>query len=292
MDSIGATLRPNWFVDVCAAQQRLAGSTLDGDCDTFARGLDRFWDDLPAPGSQIERRVLHDCIVATLTEAGHQCHTAFHERHPYIPCGGSPLSELAALVRSADSQPGIMRWSQEYLRAFKEQHVWPAHWRAARYLDRHFREALDVAGLAHHVASGRATLTSQFKQAFGVTIRRYHRRLRIREALVELRRVGSKVEDVARMVGYQSAKNFYQGLKDETGLTPSAVRELSESELRRLLDVTLSSPHSRILAGEAVRASVGAPDFDQRPGVVQSGQKEQDACARPLLQVLSAPSGT
>jgi hypothetical protein len=85
------------------------------------------------------------------------------------------------------------------------------------------------------------------------------------------------------MVGYQSAKNFYQGLKDETGLTPSAVRELSESELRRLLDVTLSSPHSRVLAGEAVRASVGRLDFDQRPGVVQSGQKEQDACARPLL---------
>jgi AraC-like DNA-binding protein len=49
------------------------------------------------------------------------------------------------------------------------------------------------------------------------------------------------------MVGYQSPKSFYESLKHETGLTPSDIRNLAESAVRRLLDVTLAMP-SRIAA--------------------------------------------
>ena len=236
-------------MDVSAAQQRLAGSTLDGDCDLFARGLERFQNDLPAPRSHIERRVLHDCVIATLTEASHYCHRAFHERHPEVSCGGSPLAEMGSVWRDANWKQIIIRWTHEHRHAFQERHDWPAHVQVADYLDLHFREPLDVKELAHRVACGRTTLLRQFKAAFGMTIGRYQRRLRIRQAISDLRACGSKIDNVARMVGYQSPKSFYESLKNETGLTPSNIRNLAESAVRRLLDVTLAMP-SRIAAND------------------------------------------
>jgi AraC-like DNA-binding protein len=75
-----------------------------------------------------------------------------------------------------------------------------------------------------------------------MTIGQYQGRLRLRHGIIDLRACDSKVDDVARMLGYRSPKNFYGVLKDQTGLTPSEVRNLTESAVRRLLDVTLALP--------------------------------------------------
>ena len=236
------SIRPDWFMAVSAAQQRLAGSTLDGDCDLFARGLERFQDDLPAPRSHIERRVLHDCVIATLTEAGHQCHRAFHGRHPEVSCGGSPVAEMGPVWRDANWSEVISRWTHEYRHAFQVRHAWPAHVQVAEYLDLHFREPLDVRELARRFACGRTPLLRQFKAAFGMTIGRYQTRLKIRQAIIDLRGCGAKIDDVARILGYRSPKSLYANLKNQTGLRPSDVRNLAESAVRRLLDVTLAMP--------------------------------------------------
>jgi AraC-like DNA-binding protein len=55
----------------------------------------------------------------------------------------------------------------------------------------------------------------------------------------DLRIVDSNVEAAANLVGYRSPKNFYAALKAETGLTPSEARNLTEAQVRRLLDVEL-----------------------------------------------------
>lgn len=236
-------LRSEWFAEVAAAQQRLAGFTLDGDCETFARGVERFSNDLPTPRSAIERRVLRDCVVATLTEAGHHCHRAFHRRCPEMPCGGSPLPDLAPVWTDTGGDEAITRWTREYRQAFSARHVWPPSMRVATCLDRHFREPFDLRDMTHRVACGRTTLIRQFKASFGMTIGQYQRRLRIRRAIIDLRTCGSKIDDVARMLGYRSPKNFYTTLKEQTGLTPADVRNLTDSEIRQLLDVTVPFPH-------------------------------------------------
>jgi AraC-like DNA-binding protein len=78
----------------------------------------------------------------------------------------------------------------------------------ADYLDLHFREPLDVRELAHRVACGRTALLRQFKTAFGMTIGSYQTRLRLRQAVIDLRENDSKIDDVARMVGYRSPKSI------------------------------------------------------------------------------------
>ena len=60
-----------------------------------------------------------------------------------------------------------------------------------------------------------------------------------RQAVIDLRSADSNVEAVAKLVGYRSPKNFYAALKSETGLTPSEARNLTEAQLRRLLDMEL-----------------------------------------------------
>jgi transcriptional regulator GlxA family with amidase domain len=75
-----------------------------------------------------------------------------------------------------------------------------------------------------------------------MTIGQYQGRLRLRRGIIDLRACDSKVDDVARMLGYRSPKNFCGVLKDQTGLTPSEARNLTESAVRRLLDVTLALP--------------------------------------------------
>ncbi len=159
-----------------------------------------------------------------------------------MSCGGSPLSEMGSVWRDANLSDAISRWTREYRHAFQARHVWPAHVRVADYLDLHFREPLDLRELAHRVACGRTAVLRQFRTAFGMTIGRYQTRLRLRQAIVDVRGCGSKIDDVARTVGYRSPKSFYENLKNQTGLTPSDVRNLAESAVRRLLDVTLAMP--------------------------------------------------
>ena len=68
-----------------------------------------------------------------------------------------------------------------------------------------------------------------------------------------LRRPGSNVGAVACEVGYHSAKNFYRALQGLTGLTPSEIRQLPESEAVRMLATLdlpapgLLRPHARIV---------------------------------------------
>ena len=133
----------------------------------------------------------------------------------------------------------LTRWVHEYLHTLERDHGWPAHWKIARHLDQYFREPLHIGRLAHAFGRGRTVLMRDFRRAFGLTIAGYQTRLRLRHAVIDLRRPGSNVEAVARLVGYKSPKNFYAALKAETGLTPSEARSLTEAQLRRLLDVEL-----------------------------------------------------
>jgi len=202
-------LGTDWFHALTTACQRLAGSTLNGDREAFAEGVERFRDDLPRARSAVERRVLEDCVSPAVWKGSHEPHAL------------------------------LTRWVREYLQTFERDDRWPAHWKVARHLEGHFREALDIVSLAHVFGRGRTALMRDFRRAFGFTIAAYQTRLRLRQAVVDLRIVDSNVEAVARLVGYRSPKNFYAAFKTATGLTPSDARNLTTPELRRLLDLKL-----------------------------------------------------
>jgi AraC-like DNA-binding protein len=70
----------------------------------------------------------------------------------------------------------------------------------------------------------------------GLTPSEFLVRVRVREGLCLLRTTTASVEDVARLVGYQSSNKFYGRVHGYTGLRPSQVRELDGPAFEHMLD--------------------------------------------------------
>jgi methylphosphotriester-DNA--protein-cysteine methyltransferase len=81
---------------------------------------------------------------------------------------------------------------------------------------------------------GVAVLGHDFERRFGLSIRAYHRILRVLAALEQVRT--AKVDAVALEVGYRSKKNLYRALYQVTGLTPTGFRKLSATDAERLVN--------------------------------------------------------
>ena len=93
---------------------------------------------------------------------------------------------------------------------------------------------LERPSLAHTIGAHPSHLRVAFKRRYGITIHEYQTLLRLRTGLRMLGESDAKVEAVARAVGYRSAKDFYRGVRDLTGLTPRAARGLDPASMAGL----------------------------------------------------------
>lgn len=64
-----------------------------------------------------------------------------------------------------------------------------------------------------------------FKELVGMNPVEYIKQIRIREAKRRLEEQNIKVTDVAELVGYSNASNFYSTFKKMVGMTPSEYKE-------------------------------------------------------------------
>lgn len=179
--------------------------------------------------------------------AGEAYHRAFHRLFTDVPCSGDPAGACAFLLTPCepDIRWLLEDWRRTYFRTFDAGHDTPLAWRAAAYLRRHMTDRLDVNRIVDEVGCGRTTLLRQFRRTFGCSMGDYLTRIRIRQAIVDLRADESKVESVALLVGYRSPKNLHARLAAAIGLTPSEIRALCQSDADRLLEVTLALPTPR-----------------------------------------------
>lgn len=88
----------------------------------------------------------------------------------------------------------------------------------------------------------RDTLRRRIAKTTGMAPREWRQRQRVGRA-IELIRQGMKIESAALECGYRSERAFFAAFKRLTGLTPAAVRKLSESDTHAL--------RSRLLPWEA-----------------------------------------
>jgi AraC-like DNA-binding protein len=232
-------IQRSWHLDLIAACQRMAGHTLSGRADDFAAGVRMFSAGLPAPASVFEGQLLRDRVMGTLLRAGHECHDAFHRRSGVQACAGTPFDRAWRAWNTCpdDVEDAVREWTACFIADFDRHHQWPAHWRAAEWLETHFVEPFDVSALAAGVGWGRATLTRRFSEASGLSVRTYHTQMRVRHAVMLLRSPDSNVDAIARLAGYGSPKNFYRALRTITPLRPSQIRDLPARDFDRLLDL-------------------------------------------------------
>lgn len=81
-----------------------------------------------------------------------------------------------------------------------------------------------VATLAREAGQSRSVFAQRFLQATGVTPLRYLTELRMRLALLSLKRGQQGLDSVAGQLGYGSLAAFSRAFKRSLGVSPGAVR--------------------------------------------------------------------
>ena len=91
---------------------------------------------------------------------------------------------------------------------------------AARYVKSCYRQELTLGEVAAHVGVSPAYLSTQFHQVMGIRFVDYIHKVRIENAKqIIAAQPYLKGYEVGDLVGYQSAKYFYQKFNDVTGVT-------------------------------------------------------------------------
>ena len=100
--------------------------------------------------------------------------------------------------------------------------------RALQFIYRHYREPLNLTGIAQIAESSPGYLSRRFKQETGETIFEFINRYRIRMARVYLRYQPKSMMDVAFGVGFNDVTYFNRVFKRYVGMTPVAYMRSSE----------------------------------------------------------------
>jgi len=96
---------------------------------------------------------------------------------------------------------------------------------AYELLNRHYAEALTLERLCREVGVNRMTLTSGFRELFGISVHDYLQQVRMQRAFELLQaQETSSIKRVAEAVGYRHASNFSTAFHAYFGYSPQKLR--------------------------------------------------------------------
>ena len=126
----------------------------------------------------------------------------------------------------------MMRLFDEYrevlirIRKIKDNRYYHVTEQAKTYIENHYMELdLSVEVIARECGYSSYYFSRIFKELVGMNPVEYIKQIRIREAKRRLEEQNIKVTDVAELVGYSNASNFYSTFKKMVGMTPSEYKE-------------------------------------------------------------------
>jgi AraC-like DNA-binding protein len=111
--------------------------------------------------------------------------------------------------------------------------------RAARIIIGRCSEPLNTRTTAIALDSREATLRRAFRETWGLSMRAFQIRARVREAIRLFEEGTTDVLAVSRLVGYHSEKNFYRAVRAVLGVTPGQLARTPREHLARYRQITL-----------------------------------------------------
>lgn len=94
-----------------------------------------------------------------------------------------------------------------------------------KYIDRHLSEQITVSSIAKHFSYSRDYISRLFKSKTGVSLKEYIITIRMNYAEYLLKEGQSSLEEISRMIGYESVQSFCKQFKKYTGNTPGKIRK-------------------------------------------------------------------
>lgn len=95
---------------------------------------------------------------------------------------------------------------------------------AKDYIFKHLHGRLQVSDVSAHLGLNRDYLSDLFHKCEGVTLQRYIRREKIRQAENMLRYSDYRINEIANYLAFSSQSHFAACFKEETGMTPAQYR--------------------------------------------------------------------
>ena len=228
------SLRQGWLDEVIQLLQVAYGRVIGADLHVMRDALGSCTASLPRPETHAEEVLLRGMLIEFAGRFGDGFHRLYHRQAPEA-CPFSPAVDLERFWAEAGGAiESFSRWMTHFFDRFERAHP-PSHAEsAARLIEAHFDQPLDVDALAALLGTGRSQLVAAFRARYGVAPREFQRMLRLAEALTHL--PGEKIEALALRVGYKSRKNFYSAFRKATGLTPAEFRKLPDSHSAEIVD--------------------------------------------------------
>jgi methylphosphotriester-DNA--protein-cysteine methyltransferase len=222
-------------MEVVECLQKAANCAATMNRPAIESGLQELSSSLPIADGIAEHAVLNGLLLEFTLRCGRAIHTRCHAGYRFYACSFVPERTLAAFLQDGRSDPclRLRDWIAEFFKTLNQAHPASIASRAADLLYREYSDRWTLESLAERVDTTPTKLRRAFDQEYSMSVREYARRLRVINALEQLRT--TKIESIAMDVGYHSKKNFYCALKQLTGLKPTAVRSLSSDDTLALI---------------------------------------------------------
>jgi AraC-like DNA-binding protein len=124
-----------------------------------------------------------------------------------------------------------------FMRRFKIQdsgtHIVRVVSEAKRVLEERYVSPPNMAELASRLGVSHSSLYSHFKEIYGMSPKRYLMSIRMNHALGLIRHTNSTLETIALSCGFNSVSHLSGQVKEETGLSPGALRKYQEGKSTR-----------------------------------------------------------
>jgi AraC-like DNA-binding protein len=207
-DTSVSPVRAEWLYETARVSQQIL-------CEARAKGkgateVVNALDVLPAPATPLERLVRQGMIFDVLLGCVDDRSCTHYER----------TFNVFRRVFESSARPSPLLDSPES--------------RAAALIHERSTCPIDVAEIARTVGCEQTRLRRAFRDRFGISMRDFHTRCRIADAISLFVRGEMKTGSVARSVGYRSEKNFYRAFRGVTGKRPGELKSISESSLRQM----------------------------------------------------------
>ncbi len=227
------TIRSDWLARADAAVEQLADDLTSIDVRNSQFLLRHFVDSLEPPPD-----ALHGAVLSTiLMDACERIVHALHDQNPPATCAceatiWSHVSRFAKW-RDADPRVAFRDWLDVFFADIATAHPADLAVQTAQIIRQDPTRSWTSDALAAAVESNALTLRRAFQSRFGMRLTEYVHLARVAKAIALLRST-SKVETVARDLGYRSKKDLYAALNRWADATPTQLRALSDDECQWL----------------------------------------------------------
>jgi len=237
-------VRPEWIHTLYNASQRAIGVIELDDAAAAAIARD-LTNDIPDPASPLEERLLDGHLLALAVRWAVKAHRRLHAGAD-APCTFQADVYLRDvwMAHPGPAKTTFCEWCDGYFDALRGAHHDPIA-EAARWIRMHSASRLSVGAVARHVGVHTVALRRQFDQQFGISLREYHVRARLIEALRMFVSDGHDARSALHAAGWSSPKCFYRTLLRVTGMSVRQIRSLDSRSVLRLVALPVRKPHQK-----------------------------------------------